>query len=184
MAIEPKPFQRATIEAAIRAFSENEGSRRFLVADEVGLGKTIVARGIIERIAARRDAPLRVFYVCSNLAIAAQNLERLVSFLPENEHRSAIAKVDRPSLMPTREPPAHGLVQVFSLTPDTALPSRRRRRREGRVEERALGLALLKELLPRTIPGLYRTLRVNVGWKRFDSWVRYYGGRDQEPTNC
>ena len=70
MSVEPKPFQSATIEAAIRAFSASAGSRRFLVADEVGLGKTIVAGGIIERISARRTTPLRVYYVCSNLAIA------------------------------------------------------------------------------------------------------------------
>ena len=122
----------------------------------------------------RRASPLRVFYVCSNLAIATQNLERLVSFLPEHERRIAVAKVDRPSLMPTREPPAHSDVQVFSLTPDTALPTRRRRRREGRVQERAFGLALLKEFLPRTIPGLHRTLRMNVGPQPFDAWVEYY----------
>ena len=174
MSVEPKPFQSATIDAAIRAFRARTGSRRFLVADEVGLGKTIVASGIIERILTRRSTPLRVFYVCSNLAIATQNLARLVSFLPDDERNCAIAKVDRPSLMPTREPPAHGAVQVFSLTPDTALPSRRRRRREGRVEERALGLTLLKELLPETIPGLYTALRVNVGPRRFRGWVRYY----------
>lgn len=174
MTIEPKPFQRATIEAAIRAFLEPDASRRFLVADEVGLGKTIVARGIVERMSAGHDSPLRVFYVCSNLSIATQNLARLVSFLPDHERKSAIAKVDRPSLMPTRDLPTHALVHVFSLTPDTALPTRRRRRREGRVEERALGLALLKELLPRTIPHLYRTLRVNVGRQPFDRWVRHY----------
>ena len=174
MPVEPKPFQSATIDAAIRAFRARTGSRRFLVADEVGLGKTIVASGIIERMSARRSTPIRVFYVCSNLAIATQNLARLVSFLPDTERNCAIAKVDRPSLMPTREPPAHGAVQVFSLTPDTALPSRRRRRREGRVEERALGLALLNELLPETIPGLYRALRVNVGSQRFSGWVRHY----------
>ena len=174
MSVEPKPFQSATIDAAIRAFRARTGSRRFLVADEVGLGKTIVASGIVKRISARRSTPLRVFYVCSNLAIATQNLSRLVSFLPDDERKCAIAKVDRPSLMPTREPPAHSAVQVFSLTPDTALPSRRRRRREGRVEERALGLALLNELLPGTIHGLYRTLRVNAGPQRFKRWVRHY----------
>ena len=174
MSVEPKPFQSATIDAAIRAFRARTGSRRFLVADEVGLGKTIVASGIVERISAKRSTPLRVFYVCSNLAIATQNLARLVSFLPDDKRKSAIAEVDRPSLMPTRDLPTHASVHVFSLTPDTALPSRRCRRREGRVEERALGLALLKELLPRTIPRLYRTLRVNVGRQRFDRWLRHY----------
>ena len=174
MSVEPKPFQRATIEAAIRAFSAHFGPRRFLVADEVGLGKTIVASGIVERLSRGRSTPLRVFYVCSNLAIAAQNLARLVSFLPDDERSAAIAKVDRPSLMPTREPPQHSRVQVFSLTPDTALPSRRRQRREGRVEERAFGLVLLNEILPGTVPGVYRILRMNVGPQRFDGWVRFY----------
>jgi len=172
--IEIKPFQSATIDAALRAFRSRTGPRRFLVADEVGLGKTIVASGMVERLAARRPKPLRVFYVCSNLAIATQNLARLASFLPDNERKSAIAQVDRPSLMPTRALPTHASVRVFSLTPDTALPSRRGRRREGRAEERALGLALLKELLPGTIPQLYRTLRVNVGRRRFDGWLRHY----------
>ena len=179
MSVEPKPFQRATIEAALRAFRDRTGSRRFLVADEVGLGKTIVASGIVKRMSERRVAPLRVFYVCSNLAIAAQNRARLVSFLPDHERHTAIAEVDRPSLMPAHESPAHGRVQVFSLTPDTALPSRHRRR-EGRVEERAFGLALLNELLPGTIPGLYRTLRVNVRPDRFKWSVDQYRRRIQK----
>lgn len=174
MSIEPKPFQQATIDAALGVFNTSTGYRRFLVADEVGLGKTVVASEIIRRMSEGRTEPLRVFYVCSNLAIAAQNLSRLVSFLPNDERDSAIASVDRPSLMPTRDPPAHHGVQVFSLTPDTALPLRGGRRREGRMEERALGIALLEELLPTKIPRLYRTLRVNAGVRRFGHLVRHY----------
>ena len=92
MSVEPKPFQRASIEVAMRAFTASDGPRRFLVADEVGLGKTIVARGIVERMSEGRKAPLRVFYVCSNLAIAAQNLSRLVSFLPKDEQQTGHCK--------------------------------------------------------------------------------------------
>ena len=40
----PKPFQRRTVEHAFhRLFKAEDGTGRFLVADEVGLGKTLVA---------------------------------------------------------------------------------------------------------------------------------------------
>ena len=58
MSVEPKPFQWATIEVVMRAFETDDGPRRFLVADEVGLGKTIVARGIVERMSEGRKDPL------------------------------------------------------------------------------------------------------------------------------
>lgn len=40
----PKPFQKAAVDAAFAAFADPDGRRRFLVADEVGLGKTVVAK--------------------------------------------------------------------------------------------------------------------------------------------
>ena len=169
--IEAKPFQRATVDAAARAYSDPDGSRRFLVADEVGLGKTVVARGVIEELS-RQRRPLRVFYVCSNLAIGAQNLRRLVSFLPSEEAKSATASVDRPSLMPTRVPPSHGCVQVYLLTPGTALPSRRGRAGEGRFEERAFGVALIDEQLGGRVSGLGPAMRGRVGPDRFYRKVR------------
>src|SRR5258708_810330 len=180
MAAEPKPFQQATSEAALTTFRAQSGSRRFLVADEVGLGKTIVARGLIERLCRRRSAPLRVFYVCSNLTIAKQNLARLVAFLPESERKIALSEVDRPSLMPTGTLPSHPRVHVFSLTPATSIPSRRGRR-DGRVQERALARALLRDILPNNINGLHRALRVNASSDRFDGWVKYYEHRLADP---
>jgi hypothetical protein len=35
----PKPFQKAAVDAAFAAFTDLGSRRRFLVADEVGLGK-------------------------------------------------------------------------------------------------------------------------------------------------
>ena len=174
MALEAKPFQQATIDAAVRAFSEPGGSGRYLVADEVGLGKTVVARGVVERLSEGRRQPLRVFYVCSNLAIGAQNLKRLVSFLPEHEAKRATAKVDRPSLMRTRPPPSHARVHVYSLTPGTALPSHRGRAGEGRVEERAFGVALLDRLAGGRIRGLGPAMRGGAGVRRFYGLIRRY----------
>ena len=46
-----KPFQRATVDHVFHHMYERQPfSRRFLVADEVGLGKTLVARGVMARI--------------------------------------------------------------------------------------------------------------------------------------
>ena len=68
-----KEFQLDTIKAATKTLKRKSGARRFLVADEVGLGKTVVAQHIIDRLMKGRSKPLVVFYVCSNLSIASQN---------------------------------------------------------------------------------------------------------------
>ena len=45
-----KGFQRNTVEYAFnRLYCAEDSTRRFLVADEVGLGKTLVARGVIAK---------------------------------------------------------------------------------------------------------------------------------------
>ncbi len=77
-----KDFQRATVEHAFdRLFMAEDSSHRFLVADEVGLGKTMVARGVvakaIEHLQARKVKRIDVVYVCSNAEIARQNIGRL-----------------------------------------------------------------------------------------------------------
>ena len=77
-----KDFQRATVDHAVdRLYEAADSSRRFLVADEVGLGKTLVARGVAARTIERlqRDGVERVdiVYVCSNAEIAAQNVRKL-----------------------------------------------------------------------------------------------------------
>ena len=43
-------FQKASVKRIVEAFADAYGSRRFLLADEVGLGKTMVARGVIEEL--------------------------------------------------------------------------------------------------------------------------------------
>ena len=76
-----KPFQRRTVEHAFhRLFIAEDSTARFLVADEVGLGKTLVARGIIARaIDHLWDDVERidVIYICSNSSIARANLHKL-----------------------------------------------------------------------------------------------------------
>lgn len=76
-----KPFQRRTVEHAFhRLFTAQGGTGRFLVADEVGLGKTLVARGIIARAVEHLWDDVEridVVYVCSNASIARANLPKL-----------------------------------------------------------------------------------------------------------
>ena len=73
------PFQRASVEHIESLYKD--GYKRVLLADEVGLGKTLVARGVIAKIAKLRrsvgDPLVKVAYVCSNASIARQNLDKL-----------------------------------------------------------------------------------------------------------
>ena len=45
-----KDFQQASVERVIENFFSEGHSERVLVADEVGLGKTIVAKGVIAQM--------------------------------------------------------------------------------------------------------------------------------------
>ena len=76
-----KSFQRRTVEHAFRRlFTADDSTGRFLVADEVGLGKTLVARGIIARAIDHlwnEVERIDIVYICSNGSIARANLPKL-----------------------------------------------------------------------------------------------------------
>ena len=147
---EPKGFQLATAEAALQTLTRKDGPRRFLVADEVGLGKTVVARTIISELIKRRRRPLVVFYVSSNLNIAHQNRAKLLELLPtEDGAKRSVSAADRLTLAANpRNRPKHERLHLYTLTPDTSVPMYRRRGGFGRLEERALIFRLLKGRFP------------------------------------
>jgi len=76
-----KDFQRESVEYIFRRlYLDQDATRRFLLADEVGLGKTLVARGLIARVIDHLwDSTERVdvVYICSNADIARQNINKL-----------------------------------------------------------------------------------------------------------
>ena len=75
-----KDFQMQTVDYVHDRFYGKDPVRRMLVADEVGLGKTLVARGVIAKtIEELWDTINRIdiVYICSNTQIARQNLNRL-----------------------------------------------------------------------------------------------------------
>lgn len=78
-----KGFQRDAVEHVVeRLYRAPDSSGRFLVADETGLGKSIIARGVIAAsIAELQHADhidrIDVVYICSSTDLAKQNLHRL-----------------------------------------------------------------------------------------------------------
>lgn len=80
MSREIKDFQCATAERILHIY-KNLGHRRVLLADEVGLGKTYVAKQVINLIREwhkqEQDDFFKVVYICSNANIADQNIEKL-----------------------------------------------------------------------------------------------------------
>jgi hypothetical protein len=157
--IAPKAFQEATIRAVMDAFSVADGTRRYLVADEPGLGKTVVARGVIQAMkASKRRDPLVVFYVCSSQSIASQNVQQLVSFLDNATRAGATAKADRPGLLPVFKAPVHPELHIYSITPGTAKSGRRGGLVRGKVQERALACALIEAILDADLPWLRDSL--------------------------
>ena len=74
-----KEFQVAAVARICERLDAEDGSRRFLLADEVGLGKTMVARGVLEVLSDRNTTRNGIVcvYLCSNLEIAEQNRDKL-----------------------------------------------------------------------------------------------------------
>ena len=62
-----KDFQRATVNRIAELY--RNGQMRVLVSDEVGLGKTLIARGTVAKLANIRkgedDKLVKVVYICS-----------------------------------------------------------------------------------------------------------------------
>ena len=79
-----KRFQRSTVEYVFkRLYLDSDPALRFLIADEVGLGKTLVARGVIAKAIVHLRETLGekhridIVYICSNGSIARQNIRKL-----------------------------------------------------------------------------------------------------------
>jgi hypothetical protein len=149
----PKPFQQAAVDAAFAAFADRAGRRRFLVADEVGLGKTIVAKELARRMSDDGHQPLTIYYIANGHAVSHQNKSRVVGFLGDAQLKKAIKTPDRLSLIAIEKRPANPVL-IYALTPATSFPGARARITGGRKEERAF----LKVLLEQTYPAFARDL--------------------------
>ena len=75
-------FQKKTANEVIWKFIK-ENRKKVLVADEVGLGKTYVAKGVIYMMQQIKQDNISVIYMSPNEAIAKQNIETLSDGLVE-----------------------------------------------------------------------------------------------------
>lgn len=145
-----KEFQRRTVDHVFEQFYTC-GSRHFLVADETGLGKSVVARGLIARTIAHLQMDeniqqIDVVYVCSNADLARQNLKRLnVTGGAQHEMASRLTMLALHA-PPDRTPHFTAMgkpVNLIAFTPGTTFETGNQM---GMAEERAVILALLKRI--------------------------------------
>ena len=83
--MKPMDFQEETARRIFQIFKSGK-QNRVLLADEVGLGKTIVASAVVRKVAdwqreekkkTNNTEPFKVIYICSNINIANQNYRKL-----------------------------------------------------------------------------------------------------------
>lgn len=158
-----KDFQRRTVEYTFqRMFKKVNPAKRFLVADEVGLGKTLVAKGLIAKtIEHLQDKTNRIdiIYVCSNADIATQNIDRLI--LPG---LPSYAQATRLTLLPlVTEKLRQHKINFISFTPGTTF---NQGNRTGRKDERHLMYQMLRNIPGIDARGLRNALQGTAG----DGW--------------
>ncbi len=148
-------FQEAAVQHIVTRLRDKSASRRMLLADEVGLGKTVVARGVIESLMKRKRTPLTVVYLCSNAEIAEQNRRKL-----DPNSRKPVGRVTQ--LVVMRADEAEDL-RLYSFTPGTSL-------RDG------TGLAWERRLLMYLLHRIYGVTVWRAKWREF---FRCGAGRDK-----
>jgi len=177
-------FQKATADRIISLFTDKEHPRsRVLLADEVGLGKTIVAKEVLSLMREWRksvnDDFFRVVYICSNINIAKQNIVKLGidEKLGVDESRLSMQHIliaeKEKELKKKNADLGEMPEQIIPLTPSTSFDFKSSC---GIATERALIYDLLKrrpefsDLKKR----LSKFFKVSV---RDDNWKKYYQDR-------
>lgn len=180
-------FQRSTVEHVFGALHDEGGPGRFLVADETGLGKSIVARGLVAKTIEHLqddDAVDRIdiVYVCSNMDLARQNIGRLnvtseeeVAFSSRlsllGKHSARLNRRDGRSTVNGR------LINLISFTPSTSFDPGFA---FGKAEERALLILVLEQVLPLTAEEVDWATRMLKGSVSSDDSMRGYVRRMRE----
>lgn len=180
-----KDFQKATVDRIDQLY--RAGQMRVLVSDEVGLGKTLIARGTIAKLAKLQkevgDNLVKVVYICSNASIAEQNLNKLKITSELRTERTGCSRLSMQHLNIFKQENDSDLlsryIQLIPLTPDTSF---RIIKGAGTYHERALMFAILKRLpeLSQHIKALEFAMKdeASSGWERAKS------DYEKEVLNC
>lgn len=133
-----KDFQKASVDYVLDQFYV-KGRNKILIADEVGLGKTIIAKGVVIKALEKEfngQRPFHVVYICSNQVLAHQNLSKL------NPFKSSANPLGRLLFLAFKDQDASSMhaLKLSSLTPGTSFHLTRS---VGYKEERAILYLLL-----------------------------------------
>jgi hypothetical protein len=174
-----KDFQRDTVDYVFRRlYTDEDATRRFLVADEVGLGKTLVARGLIARAIDQlwnEVGRIDIVYVCSNADIARQNVNRL-----NVTGREDFTLTSRITLLPTEvRALQQNRLNFISFTPATSFDLRSAL---GTADERALLYWLLDEAWGMSGMAPLNVLQGYMDRDNFRERVRYFDRSSIDPS--
>lgn len=180
-----KDFQQKTVERIDYLF--RSGKMRVLVSDEVGLGKTLIARGTISKLALQRreadDNLVKVVYICSNGAIADQNLAKLMISNDLTKESTGTSRLSMQHLNIFKQEHnkkiLDGYIQLIPLTPETSF---RMASNTGTAAERALMCRLLcriEELKP-----YLKYLDVIMKDRAVAAWSYYVDFYEKEILGC
>lgn len=178
-----KQFQIETVKSVIdRFYNKEKPQTRVLVADEVGLGKTMIARGALAEVYEREKNNKEIFkvvYICSNQNIAIQNIEKIIGKTLTAEETSTCDRLSIQSFKlfeneEKRRTQENGQ-QIYPviLTPDTSFKLKRSR---GKRDERALICATLCKIskLEKYHESLKEILAAPASAERFQEELKYY----------
>ena len=182
-------FQRDTVRYVLDRFYGDAPIDRFLVADEVGMGKTLVARGVIagaidhlRRPEAAHVDRIDVLYICSNANIARQNISKIDVLAEGTVPMSTRITLLAHNLGDLNRPRVDGekIVNLVAFTPGTSF---QKGHAGGKVEERALLVHFTEPILQgeHRHAALRRLLRGDVGPQRWDDELRKAHERDPDP---
>lgn len=174
-------FQNSTAKHILNLFKS--GQKRVLVADEVGLGKTFVARNVVSMVKEwhknANDDFFVVVYICSNANIVEQNVRKLtprssgkISF---SENRLSMQHLNFTLLKEEKKAlSGDGMPEV--VIPITPATSFRFASMQGTAGERALMCVIIEKFLS---PGLREVLSkfLSCGVQNFDTLLDKYRER-------
>lgn len=183
-----KDFQKKTVDYVYDQLY-TQGRNRMLIADEVGLGKTIVTKGLLAKAyldaseKAKGKEPFKVVYVCSNQALARQNLKKLnftgdpsvIDYSNEDDRITALA-YEQKEVNPNFN------FSIKAFTPATSFDNKTS---AGKADERFLLYRLLYSYkdLYQNRKSLKWILKGKVGQKRWDEKIGLVEKEDKSLRN-
>ena len=141
-----KTFQKKTVNRVVELFLKENSTKRVLVSDEVGLGKTFVAKGVVDRLRIelikKSKTHFKIAYICGNQIIARQNVVKLISDSDSVNNSEDRLSMQHYHLSKERINSGKNFTSIVAMSPITSFSLKGQA--TGLKRERALMFATLK----------------------------------------